>query len=329
MLEALDRKIQKLTEAVENGRQNRCDTEGDATAAGTRATAGAEEGAAKTSANVEQMETLPIPLEQTSSESNSSDRCRVLKRLLENLSKLIGNGGEASTIIEHCQIFEGLTEEELADLWTAAGIPDPDAHPDPAAIAEARARFEMALVERVLNVSPAAWDDDRQFRVFFLILVGAEHEQRLSRDTNTALWERVFEYRRLSILNRQSRNDETPTDADMAEFMVERPVRESPPRTFSEARQALMADHFRVMRNAEEVIGRAQRAITRAEETIQRERGALVTLRQEDERAEMDRELVEVEGRAIGEEDLGSATPKRANPGGEASASKRRRLDAE
>ncbi|KAA1118687.1 hypothetical protein PGT21_002300 [Puccinia graminis f. sp. tritici] len=68
------------------------------------------------------------------------------------------------------------------------------------------------------------------------------------------------------------------------------------------------------MRNAEEVIGRAQRAITRAEETIQREEGVhLLPCSQEDERAENGQGA----GRSrrvgpLAREDLGSATHQSA-----------------
>ncbi|OAV88762.1 hypothetical protein PTTG_28921 [Puccinia triticina 1-1 BBBD Race 1] len=203
-----------------------------------------------------------------------------------------------SSLIDHCELFEGIGEENIAQIFSAAGVVRPHPGPDGEEVERTNAIRDRNLVEQVLDgLRPLDWENDDEFRGFFLRLLAADAEVRAGQDRE--MWERVFEYRRVSIENRGRPRVIMGVDVDLHRFGHRiLPARERPfPQNRSDAREALIADHLRAIRNAERTVRRAGRAITLAQEIIEAERTGIANLRREDEEEEPARGVEMVPGR--------------------------------
>ncbi|KAH9470984.1 hypothetical protein MJO28_017308 [Puccinia striiformis f. sp. tritici] len=180
-----------------------------------------------------------------------------------------------STVIERCELFQGLSEEGEANAYIAASIPPPA----PDSVQETIVPYELQIrrmVDSSLDsLDPSAWEDDVEFQKTFLATL-SEDQHNTARE-NGLWWRRVCEFRRRDILNR------APVQGEPA--VIE--AREARARIAFNRREA-RDDHLRAIRRAEEIIRRSQDDIERAEDTIRAEQRELDAINVEEVRREME-----------------------------------------
>ncbi|OAV87778.1 hypothetical protein PTTG_29283 [Puccinia triticina 1-1 BBBD Race 1] len=114
------------------------------------------------------------------------------------------------SMVEKCELFEGISEEDEARLYLAAGIPPPA----PDAIGGMLESYELQLgtvVSRTLAaLERGAWEQEDEFKSEFLGQLARTH--RLGAQSNGLWWRRVCELRRLAILNLDAQGENPASD---------------------------------------------------------------------------------------------------------------------
>jgi hypothetical protein len=177
-----------------------------------------------------------------------------LKQIVKTLTRKITRVA-VTTMIEEGELWEGLDEEAIGQMFSAVGLlpPAPDALEGSF---EAYELYIQTLVSRTLDtLEPTVWMNDNRFRMRFLALQAAEHGEQAER-VNGHWWRRVCEYRRILILRRA---EAVQREANTGRLVT---------RYWNDAAKLMMTEHVRVMRTAERDIRTHLRAMRRAEEIL-------------------------------------------------------------